>query len=195
MAGNFIGNNRVAEPVDDSNFPVKVKERKLAWHGSVIDIYQDTVEVGGHEAKWDFIHHVGAAAVVAADGEGNLLMVRQFRHALKRFTLELPAGKLDAPDELTRDCAARELEEETGYRSGRLEYLISLNTTVAFCDEAIDVFLARDLVPTSQHLDPDEEINVERWKPGDLKKLIFSGEMTDAKTVAGILAYCAKMGI
>ena len=99
---------------------------------------------------------------------------------------------MDGDKETTESAAARELEEETGYRCDRLEYLISLNTTVAFCDEAIDVFLARNLVKTHQHLDEDEEINVELWSVDDLKKKIFAGEITDAKTVAAILAYDAK---
>ena len=86
------------------------------------------------------------------------------------------------------------LEEETGYRCEKLEYLMSLNTTVAFCDEAIDVFVARNLIPSHQHLDEDEVIHVERWSIEDLQKLIYTGKMTDAKTVAGIMAYAAKYG-
>ena len=77
-------------------------------------------------------------------------------NALDRFTLEIPAGKLDSPDEPTLDCAARELEEETGYRAESMEFLISVNTTIAFCDEHIDIYLARDLKPSHQHLDEDE---------------------------------------
>jgi ADP-ribose pyrophosphatase len=192
MAGRFVGNNRIEGPLDESTFPVKLLKRELAHKGKVIDVYTDTVEVNGNVTNWDFIHHNGAAAVVAVNDDGRLMMVRQFRHALRRFTLEIPAGKLDGDKETTESAAARELEEETGYRCDRLEYLISLNTTVAFCDEAIDVFLARNLVKTHQHLDEDEEINVELWSVDDLKKKIFAGEITDAKTVAAILAYDAK---
>ncbi|MFQ8840083.1 MAG: NUDIX hydrolase [Clostridium fessum] len=74
------------------------------------------------------------------------------------------------------DCAYRELEEETGYRCDHLEYLMSVNTTIAFCDEALDIFLARDLKKTHQHLDPDEEIEVEAWELSDLLKRIYAGE-------------------
>lgn len=119
-------------------------------------------------------------------------MVRQFRNALNRETLEIPAGKLDDPNEPKIQCAYRELEEETGYRCENLEYLMSMNTTVAFCDEAIDIFLARDLIPSHQHLDEDELIYVEEWTLEDLEELIYSGKMTDAKTVAAILAYARK---
>ena len=119
-------------------------------------------------------------------------MVRQYRNAVDRETLEIPAGKLDAPDEPKITCAYRELEEETGFRSDNLEYLISINTTVAFCDEAIDIFVARNLIPSHQHLDEDEVIDVEPWELEDLLKLIYEGKMTDGKTVAAICAYGMK---
>lgn len=120
-------------------------------------------------------------------------MVRQYRNALNRETLEIPAGKLDAPDEPKIQCAYRELEEETGYRSENLEYLMSVNTTVAFCDEAIDIFVARDLIPSRQHLDEDEDIQVEPWKLEDLLRLIYSGKICDGKTAAAISTYAAKL--
>lgn len=172
--------------------PVIRKERNLKYTGAVVKIYEDIVEVNGHEAHWDFIHHDGAAAVVAVADDGKLLMVRQYRNALNRETLEIPAGKLDAPDEPKIECAYRELEEETGYRCEQLEYLISVNTTVAFCDEAIDIFVARNLIPSKQHLDEDEVINVEAWSVEDLETLIYNGSLTDGKTVAAITAYARK---
>ncbi len=172
--------------------PVIRKERNLKYTGTILKIYEDVVVANGHEAHWDFIHHDGAAAVLPVTDEGKLLMVRQYRNALDRETLEIPAGKLDDPKEPKIECAYRELEEETGYRCEKLEYLMSLNTTVAFCDEAIDVFVARNLIPSRQHLDEDEVINVEEWALEDLEKLIFSGKITDAKTVAAITAYARK---
>ena len=172
--------------------PVKRLKRELRAKGTVINLYKDTVEVNGNIAEWDYIHHDGAAAVVAVDADGKFLMVRQYRNALDRFTLELPAGKLDDPKEPTLECAKRELEEETGYRAGKMEYLLTVNTTVAFCNEKIDLYLATDLTKTEQHLDPDEEINVERWNIKDLKQMIYDGKMTDSKTIAGILTYDAK---
>ena len=139
-------------------------KRELKYQGTILKIYEDTVLANGHEAHWDFIHHDGAAAVVPVTDDGKILMVRQYRNALNRETLEIPAGKLDAPDEPKIECAYRELEEETGYRTEKLEYLMSLNTTVAFCDEAIDIFVARNLIPSHQHLDEDEVIEVEAWE-------------------------------
>ena len=169
-------------------------KRELRYEGAILKIYEDTVVANGHEAHWDFIHHDGAAAVLPVTDDGKILMVRQSRNALDRDTLEIPAGKLDAPDEPKIECAYRELEEETGYRTEQMEYLISLNTTVAFCDEAIDIFVARNLIPSHQHLDEDEVIDVEPWELKDLLELIYSGKMTDAKTVAAITAYAVKYG-
>ena len=87
------------------------------------------------------------------------------------------------------ECARRELEEETGYRSEDISLLLNINTTVAFCDEFIGVFLARGLKKTHQHLDEDEDIDVEAWELEDLLELIYTQRMTDSKTVAAILAY------
>lgn len=183
--GNAKKNKKAVDPV------IRL-DRQLKYTGAILKIYEDTVIANGHEARWDFIHHDGAAAVVPVTDDGKLLMVRQFRNALNRETLEIPAGKLDDPNEPKIECAYRELEEETGYRCENLEYLMSMNTTVAFCDEAIDIFVARNLIPSHQHLDEDEVIYVEEWSIADLEALIYSGKMTDAKTVAAILAYARK---
>ena len=167
-------------------------KRELAYTGTILRVYQDTVQVPDGETRvWDFIAHDGAAAVVAVREDGKILMVRQYRNALDRFTLELPAGKVDDPAEPKVECAMRELEEETGYRSEHLELLITVNTTVAFCNELIEIYLARDLVPTHQHLDEDEEIEVEAYSLEELCQMIFRQELRDAKTVAGLLAYQA----
>ena len=168
-------------------------KRELRYEGTILKIYEDTVMANGHEAHWDFIHHDGAAAVLPVTDDGKILMVRQYRNALDRNTLEIPAGKLDAPDEPKIDCAYRELEEETGYRTEKLEYLMSVNTTVAFCDEAIDIFVARNLIPSHQHLDEDEFIDIEACELSGLCEKIYAGEIQDAKTVAAILAYANRL--
>ena len=153
-------------------------KRQLRYQGTILKIYEDTVLANGHEAHWDFIHHDGAAAVLPVTDDGKILMVRQYRNALDRQTLEIPAGKLDAPNEPKIECAFRELEEETGFKTENMEYLMSVNTTVAFCDEAIDIFVARNLIPSHQHLDEDEVIDVESWELKDLLELIYKGKMT-----------------
>lgn len=173
---------------------IKRIKRELVMEGSIIDYYKDYIELpDGQVKKWDFIKHKGAAAVVAVTKEGKLLMVRQYRNALDRYTLELPAGGRDTPEEPTIECAARELEEETGYRSEHLEHLLSLRTTVAFCDELIDVYVATDLIPSKQHLDEGEYINVEEHELEELCQMIFEKKIQDSKTVSGILAYKLKL--
>ena len=174
---------------------IKRISRDLKFKGVILDFYQDTMEIDGdHTALWDYIHHKGAAAVVPVTEDGKILMVTQYRNALERYTLEIPAGALDAEDEPGIDCASRELEEETGYRCENLEWLITLRTTVAFCNEKIEVFVARNLIPSKQHLDEDEFIELKAYSVDELKQKIFSGEIEDSKTVASILAYDAKYG-
>ncbi|WP_051195277.1 NUDIX hydrolase [Pseudobutyrivibrio ruminis] len=158
-------------------------------------MYEDTVRLpNGKEEKWDFVsHRMGAACVLAVRPDGKILMVRQYRNALDRFTLEVPAGKRDSLNEDTSICAARELEEETGYRAGKLEKLLSLKSTVAFCDELIDVYLATDLVEIGeQHLDEAEDIDIEAYELKELMDMCYSGTLQDAKTVAAIMAYAAR---
>ena len=166
-------------------------KRELIHSGTILDIYKDTMEFpNGKTEEWDFVsHRKGAAAVVAVREDGKLLMVRQERPAIDRVTLEIPAGSRDSVTEDTKVTAARELEEETGYRSDNISFLLSLKTTVAFCDEFIDVYLASNLVKTEQHLDDSEDIAVEAWDLDDLCEMIYQGRIQDAKTVAAILAY------
>ena len=146
----------------------------------------------GNIVKWDFIGHKGAAAVVAVKEDGKLLMVRQYRNALDRETLEIPAGGLNGVDEPTDVAAARELEEETGYKAGKLELLLTLRTTVAFCNEKIDVYVATDLRKSHQHLDEDEFINVEVYDIEELAQMIYDGKIQDGKTVSALMAYKNK---
>lgn len=170
---------------------IKRLKRELKYRGTILDIYQDTMQLadGGTE-EWDFVsHRMGAAAVLPVLPDGRIIMVRQYRNALERETLEIPAGCRDSLDEDTGVCAARELEEETGYRSDRIEFLLSLRTTVAFCDEYVDVYLARDLKPGTRHLDEAESIDVEYYTLKELCGMIYEGRLQDSKTVSAILAY------
>ena len=170
----------------------RVKRIRM-YQGAIVDVYRDYMQFfNGNTEEWDYIHHRGAAAVVPVTDDGRIIMVRQYRNALERFTLEIPAGALDDPEEPGINCSARELEEETGYRSENLEWLITLRTTVAFCNERIEVYVAKNLVPSKQHLDPNKFVNVELHTVEELKQMIFDGEIEDSKTVASILAYDAK---
>ena len=167
--------------------------RDLVQKGAIIDYYQDTVQVpNGNIVKWDFIKHNGAAAVVPVDEEGRLIMVSQYRNALDRYTLEIPAGGLNSPDEPTRDAAERELAEETGYHAEQIEFLISIRTTVAFCNEKIDIYVATGLTPGHQNLDDDEFVDVKAFTVEELLDKIYAGEIEDTKTISAILAYKVK---
>ncbi|MBR5649770.1 NUDIX hydrolase [Pseudobutyrivibrio sp.] len=174
---------------------IKRINRELIHSGAILDIYEDTMQLpNGKTEKWDFVsHRMGAACVLAVKPNGKILMVRQYRNAIDRETLEVPAGKRDSVEEDTKICAERELEEETGYRAGKLEKLLSLKSTVAFCDEFIDVYLATELEKVGeQHLDESEEIDIEEWDLKDLMDMCYRGELQDSKTVAAIMAYAAK---
>ena len=169
-------------------------DRKLVYHGTIIDYYRDTIQVpNGNIAEWDFIGHKGAAAVVPVREDGKLLMVRQYRNALERETLEIPAGGLNGREEPTDQAAMRELQEETGYHTDHVELLTSIYTTVAFCNEKIDIYLARGLKDRgNQHLDEDEFINVEAYSVEELKQMIYDCRIQDAKTICGVLTYASK---
>jgi len=172
---------------------IKRLKRELVHKGKVIDFYQDTMLMpNGNTTKWDLIDHKGAAAVVAVRDDGKLVMVRQYRNALEQVTLELPAGCVDYRGEPTIDAARRELTEETGYTAESLEILISIFTTVAFCNEKIDIYVAKGLKPGKQNLDENEFINVEAYDVDDLCRMIYDLEIQDSKTVAAIMAYKNK---
>jgi len=167
--------------------------RELKYKGTMIEMYSDTISVpNGNIAHWDFIKHKGAAAVVPITDDGKVVMVRQYRNALDRETLEIPAGGLNSQEEPTKDAAARELEEETGYQSNDLELLITVATTVAFCNEMIDIYIARNLIQSKQNLDEDEYVEVEEYTVDELSDMIYAGKINDSKTISAIMAYKNK---
>ncbi len=169
---------------------IKRTGRELVYQGAILEVYKDHMEfANGNHAEWDFIKHHGAAAVLPVLKDGKIVMVTQYRNAIERDTWEIPAGKLDTPEEPGIECARRELEEETGYKAGELVRLLNLRTTVAYCNEKIEIFLARDLVLSRQHLDENEYVDVRAFTLEELKEMIFTGRIEDSKTIAAILAY------
>lgn len=171
---------------------LELVSRNLKYQGSILSVYDDVVKVNGHEAHWDMIKKCNASAIVPILPNGKILMVRQIRTAVDGSVLEIPAGKLDFKDEDYILCAKRELEEETGYRSENIEFLCDIYTAAAFCSEVVRIFVAKDLIKGTQHFDEDEEVLVEEWDVEELKQKIFSGELKDSKTIAGIMAYIVK---
>ena len=179
---------------------MKILATETKYEGSVFTVAQQRLQFpNGNEARWDVVQHVGAAAVVAVTPRDEMVLVRQYRTGTQKEMLELPAGRLD-PDEAPAACAARELEEETGYRAGRWRYLTGLHVTPAYCTEVIHLFAAEDAVSTGQ-TNPDENEFVETvlYPVADVLKMIYAGEITDAKTITGVLLYvntrsCASAG-
>lgn len=168
---------------------IKRIDRKLAYKGAYLEIYSDTIQTPeGRITHYDHIHHPGAAGVIPVLDDGRILLVRQYRNSLDRFTLEIPAGGIE-PGENPMAAAARECEEETGYRSEQVIPFIKVASAVAFCNEIVDIYIAKQLKPTHQHLDPDEVINVEAYTTEELSEKIFTCEICDSKTVAAIMAY------
>ncbi len=171
---------------------IKRIDRRPVHKGSILTMYEDSIQMpDGQVAKWDFLAHKGAAAVVAVRDDGKLLMVRQYRNAIDRVSLEIPAGSKNDPEEPGIDAAFRELEEETGYTTKKewMKPLIKLVTAIAFCNETIDIFVADRLLPSHQHLDEGEYLDVESYELSELVEMIYSGQIQDSKTVAAIMAY------
>jgi ADP-ribose pyrophosphatase len=167
--------------------------RKLVHKGKILSFYTDEIKtVDGKIMEWDYLDHKGAAAVIPVDDKGRILMVRQYRGAVDQYILEIPAGGKD-PNEDMMTCAARELEEETGYRAGKIEHLIDLFSVPAYCNELLGIYYATDLIASKQNLDEGEYVRVERYEMDELIDMIMDGRIQDSKTVASLLAYQQKM--
>ena len=133
------------------------------YAGKVLILNRERVTLpNGQSTELEIIRHPGASAVVPIKDNGTVMLIRQFRHAAGGFIYEIPAGKL-YPQEDPRVCAARELEEEVGYRADQLELLASIWTAPGFTDEIIHIYLGRELKPGRQDLDHDEVLEVVEW--------------------------------
>jgi ADP-ribose pyrophosphatase len=164
------------------------------FRGRIIALRQDEVTLpGGRRATLDIVHHPGAAAVVALDGDGAVVLLRQFRHAVGGFIWEVPAGTL-GDGEAPETCARRELEEETGLVAARWTALGSIITTPGFCDERIHLFLARELRETAAALDDDEVLTVSRVPIARALEMAWRGEIEDAKSIAALYRAQAALG-
>ena len=172
----------------DLRFVEKTVEDRLRWRGKIFEARTlDVLLPDGSSGYREVVRHHGGAGVVALDDDGRICLVRQYRVALGRMTLEIPAGKLE-PGEDGVSCAARELAEETGLLAGRLERLVCVFGSPGFTDEQTEVFLARDL---SQGVaSPDKGELVECiWVPlQDVVDAALRGLIQDGKTVSGALA-------
>jgi ADP-ribose pyrophosphatase len=139
----------------------------------------------GQKIPLDVIRHPGASAIVPLDWNGEVVLIRQYRHAAGGFIYEVPAGKLDG-GEAPEVCAARELIEEAGVEAGRIDHLGSILTTPGFTDEVIHLYLGRELIRAEQRLEHDEVLSVERVTLARALEMCTSGEIRDAKTVCAL---------
>jgi len=171
--------------------------RRHVHSGRVVELYVDDVRFpDGSTGQLETIRHSGAAAVLPLLDDGpdpTIVLLRQFRYATGGELLEVPAGRPDSADEPWETCAHRELEEETGLRAGRLEYLTGIWTTPGFTDELIHLFLARDLSPGQQATDDDEFLEPIRLRLSDAVDRVLSGAITDSKTIATLLIAAERL--
>ncbi len=161
----------------------KLLARHPAFEGRMLHVFNDDVEIGGHKTTREVVLHPGASAIIPVTEEGNVLFVRQYRYAVEVPLLEIPAGKLDKGED-PDTCAARELTEETGYKTDHMVKLGYVYTTPGFCNETIHLYLADHLVKAHQHLDQDEYLDVIAIPLSRVWDMIAKGEICDAKTLA-----------
>jgi ADP-ribose pyrophosphatase len=176
---------------DGLGYHVLASRRRFS--GRVFDVVTDTVGMpDGGDAERDLVRHVGAVGVLAVDAAGRVVLVRQYRHPVRRRLWELPAGLLDVPGEPPLVAAQRELAEEARLAATRWDLLLDLHTSPGFSDETIRIYLARDLAPAPDtgHVATGEEaeLSVSRVALDEAVAMTLRGEITNAAAVAGLLA-------
>ncbi|HSM52164.1 MAG TPA: NUDIX hydrolase [Thermoanaerobaculia bacterium] len=177
----------------DDDSPAERLSRTRVYDGRVVRVDVERVRLPrGSECELEMIRHSGAAAVVPLTAEGDVVLVRQYRHATDGWLLEVPAGKLD-PGESPEACARRETAEETGLAAGALVSLGWIWTTPGFTDERIWLYLARDLRPAAQDLQGDEELDVVRLPFAEAVAMATDGRLTDGKSVCALLRAAARL--
>jgi ADP-ribose pyrophosphatase len=165
------------------------------YNGRVVKLAVHDVQLpNGAEARREVVKHPGAVAIVAMDTARNVLMVRQFRLPAGKILREIPAGTLQ-DNELPDVCAVRELQEETGFRPGKLEKIGGIYLAPGYSTEYIHLYLATELTPSVLKGDDDEFLEVERLPLTDLLAMIDRGEIADAKSITALLRVARKLGL
>ncbi|HEX3622329.1 MAG TPA: NUDIX hydrolase [Acidimicrobiales bacterium] len=167
----------------------KLGER-TQWTGTLVSAGLGTfADPDGNEFERDVVHHPGAVVVVPVTDDGQVVLVRQYRAAIDRELLEVPAGKRDVADEPVELTAHRELEEEVGLRAGSMVRVAEFYNSPGFCDEHSFLFLATDLTPCATSFQGHEEqhMTIERVPLDSVPQLVASGELVDAKSIVGLL--------
>ena len=165
--------------------------KKKIYSGKILDLSVHDIEIGGRRVRREMIEHRGAAAVLAFDEKGKVIMVRQHRFP-HGPVLEIPAGTLEPGEEPAR-CAFREFEEETGHRAKRMSPLLTYYPSIGYNTEAIHCFVASGVKKDSElKLDEDEILSVVKMGFARLLGMIKSGKIQDSKTICAVLTYAAK---
>jgi ADP-ribose pyrophosphatase len=167
--------------------PFELLKSEILMKGRAFTIRRDTLKTpDGRETKFDIVEHGGSVILIPIDAEGNLLFVRQYRHAAEMDLLELPAGTRDR-DEPFEECAAREIREEVGMEAGALTHIGSFYLAPGYSTEYMGVFLATDLKHNPLEADDDEFLSVEKIPVAEAIQMAERGEMPDAKSLAALL--------
>ncbi|PYZ98511.1 ADP-ribose pyrophosphatase [Alteribacter lacisalsi] len=167
----------------------KTTSKEIIYEGRIIDLSIHQVALpNGKESKREIINHPGAVAVLAVNKEGKLILVKQYRKALEKSIAEIPAGKLEKGED-PKACAARELEEETGYRAGSLEKVMSFYTSPGFADEIVHLYEAKDLSQGKAGTDEDEFVELLEATLDEAVSMIRDETIHDAKTICAIQHY------
>ena len=156
------------------------------FSGNIVGLRLDTIELpNGRQATREVVEHHGAVVVLPIDMDGNVLLVRQYRYPVKEMALEAPAGGIE-PGELPEHAAVRELGEEVGVYPKTIEQVGQFWAAPGYCTEVLYAFVARDLVPSPLEPDEDEDIEIEKHPVSNLRAMIRSGDIQDAKTISVI---------
>jgi len=164
----------------------KVNDRRIVYRGKVFSLIRENVTLeNGTTTDVEFIEHPGATAIIPFLDDTRIVLLKQYRHALKRYIWEIPAGTLDPREEII-SSAQRELIEETGYSAEQWHKLGEITPVPGYSDERIHIFLAKFLQPAEQDLDADEVIEVQEVEFKGALDMIGNGEIQDAKSIAGL---------
>ncbi|MEE6262625.1 NUDIX hydrolase [Plantactinospora sonchi] len=194
MSSDTAGSGAASSGAAGAGHRYEVRSRQLRFQGRIFSVVTDQVEMpGGRVGARDYVRHVGAVGVVALDDQGRVVLVRQYRHPLRRVIWELPAGLADVAGEELPAGALRELAEEADLRAARLDLLVDVHTSPGYSDEMIRIFLARELSevpPGDRHERHDEEAELEvvRVDLDEAVSMVLSGQITNVACVAGVLA-------